>query len=122
MSQWVAEATDNESIIEEVFADNAVRVEARDLIDDWVEELTQRHTRLELFEEGQRRGIPITPVNTIEALVEDPHLQAADFWQTTSLQDGTEVKIPGAPFRSSSAWWSMAPAPRLGQHTDQYLS
>jgi len=122
MSQWVAEATDNESIIEEVFVDNAVRVEARDLIDDWVEELTQQHTRLELFEEGQRRGIPITPVNTIEALVEDPHLQAADFWQTTSLQDGTQTRIPGAPFRSSSAWWSMAPAPRLGQHTDHYLS
>ena len=68
MAQWVSEATGNESITEEVFVDNAVRVEAKDLIDDWVEELTTQGTRLELFEEGQRRGIPITPVNTIDAI------------------------------------------------------
>ena len=122
MAQWVSEATGNESITEEVFVDNAVRVEAKDLIDDWVEELTTQGTRLELFEEGQRRGIPITPVNTIDALVDNPHLEAADFWTTTHLQDDTEVTIPGAPFRSSSPWWSMAPAPRLGEHTHMYLS
>ena len=122
MAQWVSEATGNESITEEVFVDNAVRVEAKDLIDDWVEELTTQGTRLELFEEGQRRGIPITPVNTIDALVGNPHLEAADFWTTTHLQDDTEVTIPGAPFRSSSPWWSMAPAPRLGEHTHMYLS
>ncbi|MEC7828181.1 MAG: CoA transferase [Actinomycetota bacterium] len=122
MAQWVSESTGNESIIEEVFVDNAVRVEAKDLIDDWVEELTTQGTRLELFEEGQRRGIPITPVNTIDALVDNPHLDAADYWTTTQLQDGTEVTIPGAPFRSSSPWWSIAPAPRLGEHTHIYLS
>ena len=122
MAQWVSEATGNESITEVVFVDNAVRVEAKDLIDDWVEELTTQGTRLELFEEGQRRGIPITPVNTIDALVGNPHLEAADFWTTTHLQDDTEVTIPGAPFRSSSPWWSMAPAPRLGEHTHMYLS
>ena len=122
MAQWVSEATGNESITEEVFVDNAVRVEAKDLIDDWVEELTTQGTRLELFEEGQRRGIPITPVNTIDALVGNPHLEAADFWTKTHLQDDTEVTIPGAPFRSSSPWWSMAPAPRLGEHTHMYLS
>ena len=121
MAQWVSESTGNESIIEEVFVDNAVRVEAKDLIDDWVEELTTQGTRLELFEEGQRRGIPITPVNTIDALVDNPHLDAADYWTTTQLQDGTEVTIPGAPFRSSSPWWSIAPAPRLGEHTHIYL-
>ncbi|MED5292757.1 MAG: CoA transferase [Actinomycetota bacterium] len=122
MAQWVSESTGNESIIEEVFVDNAVRVEAKDLIDDWVEELTTQGTRLELFEEGQRRGIPITPVNTIDALVDNPHLDAADYWTTTQLQDGTEVTIPGVPFRSSSPWWSIAPAPRLGEHTHIYLS
>lgn len=122
MAQWVSETTGNESITEEVFVDNAVRVEAKDLIDDWVEELTTQGTRLELFEEGQRRGIPITPVNTIDALVDNPHLEAADFWTTTQLQDATEVTIPGAPFRSSSPWWSMAPAPRLGEHTHIYLN
>jgi crotonobetainyl-CoA:carnitine CoA-transferase CaiB-like acyl-CoA transferase len=122
MAQWVAETTGNETIIEEVFEDLAVRVETQELIDGWVEELTTQGTRIELFEEGQRRGIPITPVNTVDALVDDPHLKAADYWTSTHLQDGTEVTVPGAPFRSSSPWWSMTPAPRLGEHTELHLA
>ncbi|MEC9059840.1 MAG: CoA transferase [Actinomycetota bacterium] len=122
MAQWVAEATGNESITEAVFEDNAVRIEAKDLIDEWVEELTTQGTRLELFEEGQRRGIPITPVNTIDALVDDPHLKAAGYWSSTELQDGTEVTVPGAPFRTNAQWWSTSRAPLLGEHTGLYLT
>ena len=121
MAQWVAEATGNENITEAVFEDNAVRIEAKDLIDEWVEVLTTQGTRLELFEEGQRRGIPITPVNTIDALVDDPHLDAAEYWSSTELQDGTEVTVPGAPFRTNAQWWSMSRAPLLGEHTALYL-
>ena len=122
MAQWVAETTGNESITEAVFEDNAVRIEAKDLIDEWVEELTTQGTRLELFEEGQRRGIPITPVNTIDALVDDPHLRAAGYWSSTELQDGTEVTVPGAPFRTNAQWWSTSRAPLLGEHTGLYLT
>jgi len=122
MAQWVAETTGNESITEAVFEDNAVRIEAKDLIDEWVEELTTQGTRLELFEEGQRRGIPITPVNTIDALVDDPHLKAAGYWSSTELQDGTEVTVPGAPFRTNAQWWSTSRAPLLGEHTGLYLT
>ena len=121
MAQWVAETTDNETIVEEVFQDLAVRMETKELIDTWVEELTLNHTRLELFTEGQRRGIPITPVNTVNALVDDPHLKAAEYWSQTDLADRAAGTVPGAPFRTNNDWWNMTPAPLLGQHTDFYL-
>ena len=73
-------------------------------------------------QEGQRRGIPITPVNTIDALVDDPHLKAAGYWSSTELQDGTEVTVPGAPFRTNAQWWSTSRAPLLGEHTGLYLT
>tara|TARA_B100001105_G_scaffold237260_1_gene213593 strand:+ start:163 stop:531 length:369 start_codon:yes stop_codon:yes gene_type:complete len=121
MAEWVAETTGNETIAEEVFQDLTVRMETQELIDTWVEELTTGQTRLALFEEGQRRGIPITPVNTVNALVDDPHLKAANYWSTTQLADSSTVTVPGAPFRTDSDWWTMSPAPLLGQHTDLYL-
>tara|TARA_Y100000590_G_C15701905_1_gene1007113 strand:+ start:1347 stop:2474 length:1128 start_codon:yes stop_codon:yes gene_type:complete len=122
MAQWVAEVTGNESITEPVFEENAVRIEAKDLIDEWVEELTRQGTRLELFQEGQRRGIPITPVNTVDALVDDPHLEAADYWSSTELHDGQTVTVPGAPFRTNTQWWSTSRAPFLGEHTELYVN
>ena len=121
MAAWVAEATGNETITEEVFEDLGVRMETQELIDTWVEELTTGQTRQALFHEGQRRGIPITPVNTVSALLDDPHLKAAEFWSETQLPDGSSVSVPGAPFRTNSDWWTMSAAPLLGQHTEFYL-
>jgi crotonobetainyl-CoA:carnitine CoA-transferase CaiB-like acyl-CoA transferase len=121
MAAWVAEATGNETITEEVFEDLGVRMETQELIDTWVEELTVGQTRQALFEEGQRRGIPLTPVNTVNALLDDSHLKAAQFWTDTQLPDGTSVTVPGAPFRTNSDWWTMTEAPLLGQHTEFYL-
>ena len=89
------------------------------MIDSWTEELCASMTRLEFFQESQRRGLPVTPVNTIEALLNDPHLEAVGFWQQAGLPAGGEVTIPGAPFRTNMDWWATARAPRLGEHTDR---
>ncbi len=115
MAAWVHEVCDNESIIDPVFADMTVRGQTMELVDSWVEELTTSMTLLEFFQEGQRRGIPITPVNTIATLAVDPHLEAVDYWEQTELANSTEVRVPGAPFRTNAEWWKLGPAPRLGQ-------
>lgn len=118
IASWIHEACDNESIIDPVFADMAVRGQTMELIDSWVEELTTSMTLLEFFQEGQRRGIPITPVNTVATLAVDPHLDAVDYWRQTELADGTNVRIPGPPFRTNADWWHLQRAPRLGEHND----
>lgn len=116
MANWIHEECGNESIIDPVFADMLVRGETMELIDSWVEELTTSMTLLEFFQEGQRRGIPITPVNTIATLAIDPHLEAVGFWEETELPAGGTAKIPGPPFRTDADWWHLTRAPRLGEH------
>ncbi|MGB5756695.1 MAG: CoA transferase [Acidimicrobiales bacterium] len=122
IAQWIHEACDNESIIDPVFADMNVRGETMELVDSWVEELTTSMTLLEFFQEGQRRGIPITPVNTIATLRADPHLDAVGFWEETDLPGGGSAAIPGPPFRTNADWWHLGRAPRLGEHNHEILS
>lgn len=122
IANWVNEVCGNESIIDPVFADIAVRGETMELIDSWVEELTTSMTVLEFFHEGQRRGIPVSPVNTINSLRSDPHLEATGFWSETELPGGGQTTIPGPSFRDSAGWWHLERAPRLGEHTTEILS
>ncbi len=117
MAAWVHEVCDNEAIIDPVFADMTVRGETMELVDSWVEELTTSMTLLEFFTEGQRRGIPITPVNTVATLAVDPHLEAVGFWSETELPAGGSARIPGPPFRTSADWCHLERAPRLGEHS-----
>ena len=70
-----------DGVLDEVFVDMRVRWEVSDFIDECTEQLTRPRTKLDLFVEGQRRGIPITPVNTVADLRNDPHLRSAGFWR-----------------------------------------
>jgi len=46
-------------------------------------------------EEGQRRGIPITKVNTIADLVADPHLAASGYWDEVDDPLLGRLRVPG---------------------------
>ena len=102
MAEWIAEATGMDGVLEEVFVDLHVRWEASDFIDECTEQLTLPRTKLDLFVEGQRRGIPITPVNTIADLSNDPHLRQAGFWRDGGAPgarpgDDAGRAVPGRP-------------------------
>lgn len=122
MAAWIAEETGMEALLDEVFLDMRVRWEASDFIDDCTEQLTRDKTKLELFVEGQRRGIPTTPVNTVADLHSDPHLRSAGFWRDEDHPTLGMIETPGAPFRVNHDWWRWASAPALGQDTAAVLS
>jgi len=121
MAGWIAETTGIDSILDEVFVDLHVRWEVSDFIDDCTEQLTRPRCKLDLFVEGQRRGIPITPVNTVADLRADPHLRAAGFWRHDDNPRLGRLTTPGAPFRVDHDWWHWTSAPALGEHTDVVL-
>jgi crotonobetainyl-CoA:carnitine CoA-transferase CaiB-like acyl-CoA transferase len=121
MAEWIAETTGMDGVLEEVFVDLHVRWEASDFIDDCTEMLTVPRTKLELFVEGQRRGIPITPVNTVADLRRDPHLESSGFWRDEDHPRLGPLTTPGAPFRVDHDWWRWAPAPALGEDTAAVL-
>jgi crotonobetainyl-CoA:carnitine CoA-transferase CaiB-like acyl-CoA transferase len=116
MATWLAEVTGIDAVLDEAFVDLHVRWEVSDFIDDVTEQLTRPRTKLDLFVEGQKRGIPTTPVNTVADLRSDPHLAASGFWREDENPVLGTVPGPGAPFRVNHDWWRFACAPRLGQH------
>ncbi|MBF6449329.1 CoA transferase [Nocardia elegans] len=65
--------------------------------------------------------IPAAPVNSLEALFHNPHLEAVGFFETVDTPNGP-VRFPGPP-----AWFSRTPgrvagpAPRLGAHTAELV-
>jgi crotonobetainyl-CoA:carnitine CoA-transferase CaiB-like acyl-CoA transferase len=121
MAGWIAEATGMEAVLDEAFNDMRVRWEVSEFIDDITEQLTRPQTKLDLFTEGQRRGIPITPVNTVADLRSDPHLRSTGFWRDDEHPALGTLSGPGAPFRTNHDWWHWASAPSLGANTAEVL-
>ena len=61
-------------------------------------------TKVALYEEAQRRGISLSPVNRLDEVLEDRQLIARDFFTTVRV-GGQEVVMPGAPYRLSRTPW-----------------
>jgi len=99
LARWVHEKTGNESILDPMFRDIQTRYETAEMIEEWVESLTELYDKQELFEEGQRRGISITPVNTLSDLPGDPHLAARHWWREVEDPVLGKIRVAGPPYR-----------------------
>lgn len=121
IAAWMLERTGNEAASEPVFRDLFTRIETPDLLDQWAEELSATYTKQELFAEGQRRGVPVTPVTTVADLLADRHLAATGFWCEVDDPVLGRVRLPGPPWRRRDRPWRLAPAPALGADTAEIL-
>ena len=65
---------------------------------------------MSLYEEGQRRGLLISPVSRMADLASNPQLQFREFFE----QDDDGLHRPGAPMRMSTTPWQRGTAPALG--------
>ena len=75
-----------------------------------------------VYEQAQRRGLPLGPVLAPEQLFEDPHLAARDYFVPVDLPGGGEALFPGSPYRFSYGNGGPRRPPRLGEHTDEVLA
>lgn len=69
-------------------------------------------TKREIVELFQRYGLPVAPVNSIEDLVNDPHLAARDYFRELSHPATGGVRYPGLPWQmkeTPGALWKAAP-------------
>jgi crotonobetainyl-CoA:carnitine CoA-transferase CaiB-like acyl-CoA transferase len=84
----------------------------------WLIERTKR----EVWAEAQRARVLCGPLFSVEELYADDHFRERGFWQTTEHAVLGSVEIPGRPFvMAASPWPVPAPAPLLGQHTQEVL-
>jgi crotonobetainyl-CoA:carnitine CoA-transferase CaiB-like acyl-CoA transferase len=80
-------------------------------------------SRASLYEEGQRRGIAIAPVNHVHELFDNPQLQARQFFVDVAGADPVGARFPGRPYRiDGETGFVRRPAPVAGQHTSEVFA
>ncbi|MFN0095964.1 MAG: CoA transferase [Dehalococcoidia bacterium] len=114
---WVETALGNTELSGPEWADGLYRALNGATMAAVTVELCRRHTRQDVIDEGQRRGLLTLPVNTLEDLANDVHLNARGFYHDVwHAQLDDPVRVPRSAFLSN-AWHTQAnPAPALGQH------
>jgi crotonobetainyl-CoA:carnitine CoA-transferase CaiB-like acyl-CoA transferase len=118
LARWVREVTGCEEILDPLFeGPSSRRIPYRELIDLWLEDFAGRFGVAELYEEGQRRHLAVTPVNAAGDVVRDPQLAARGFFVDVDAGPRGALRMPGAPYRLAATPWAVRrPAPRPGEH------
>ena len=89
-----------------VILDNVFKAKT---IDEWLEVL-------------EVAGIPCAPINTVDKIVNDPHIKAREMIVDLEHPVAGHMKVPGVPIKMSATPGSVdTPAPLLGQHTEELL-
>jgi crotonobetainyl-CoA:carnitine CoA-transferase CaiB-like acyl-CoA transferase len=88
----------------------------------FVAEQIRTRTRAEWLEALTAADIPVMPLNTLESLLEDDHLNATGFFQTVEHPSEGTIRSMRVPSHwSESEPDRMRPAPVLGQHSVEVL-
>jgi crotonobetainyl-CoA:carnitine CoA-transferase CaiB-like acyl-CoA transferase len=104
------------------FADVVSRFRNQDELDGIVVEWTRQRTPGAVTQALQAAGIAASPVLSIPALFDEPHLRARGFWESVSHPDVGTWDVDGVPWRlSRSPAHIRLPAPRFGEHNDYVL-
>jgi crotonobetainyl-CoA:carnitine CoA-transferase CaiB-like acyl-CoA transferase len=79
-------------------------------------------TNAEWLTELDKRNIPAMSVNTLDALLHDPHLEAVGFWQMVEHPTEGPLRLPGIPARYGATPGAIRRLPpRLGEHSVEIL-
>jgi crotonobetainyl-CoA:carnitine CoA-transferase CaiB-like acyl-CoA transferase len=107
----------------ELFENRLARGANFDALLAFMQEWCRDQSVQELYEAAQRRRVPFAPVSTMGDLLASPHLRARGFFATMGHPVAGRVTVPGAPYRPAATPWALrAPAPCLGQHTEEILA
>lgn len=112
-------AIDDPTLAEDArYADNGKRVAARGELHERIETVTRAMTTAELADRLTLAGVPCSPIRDVAELAADPELAATGLWQESA--HGRAAVIP-LVIDGTTANGS-APAPTLGEHTEQVLT
>lgn len=97
--------------------------EAKQIFAEVFEPFAAARDKQTLYEDGQRRRIPICPVRTPSDVLDDAQLAERRFFVDAAFgYFGPSLKMPGAPYKLSETPWAVGrPAPSLGQDNAEIL-
>jgi benzylsuccinate CoA-transferase BbsE subunit len=117
LAEWVAEETGVDEITSDEFAGTPIaRIHYAGLVDAWIEGLTTRYTKQAFFEEAQRRGITVAPVNSAGDVLEDAHLRSTDGFSDYDAPGVGRLRVPVPPTHLDGGTALVGDVPRPGEH------
>ena len=105
------------------FAVNVERVKHRRELEAVLEEAIGRHDREPLLKLLEEAGVPATPVNTVDQVMNDPQTAARQLIERVVHPRLGEIPVVGTPLKFSAMRPGVRrPAPLQGEHTDEVLA
>jgi crotonobetainyl-CoA:carnitine CoA-transferase CaiB-like acyl-CoA transferase len=105
------------------FAVNIERVKHRRELESALEAAIGQHDREPLLKTLEEAGVPATPVNTVDQVMNDPQTAARTMIERVVHPRLGEIPVVGTPVKFSRMRAGVRrPAPLLGQHTDEILA
>ncbi len=79
-------------------------------------------TKKQCWEEAMAADVICAPCNTLEELIQDPHIGSRGFWTEVAHPALGKTTVPGRPLvLGESPWRLRRPAPLLGEHNAEVL-
>ena len=105
------------------FADDDLRWENGDVLNDLMQEWCADQTKAEVLERLEAAKLPAAPMHSTQEALDDPHVRAMGYLQRLPFPGAShDVPIIETPFRMSATPGSIRRrAPLLGEHTDEVL-
>jgi crotonobetainyl-CoA:carnitine CoA-transferase CaiB-like acyl-CoA transferase len=82
---------------------------------------TAERSREEIYRRAGEERSTIAPVLSIPEVIAEPHMVARKSFHALDDPRAGKLTFPGPPFRAGEGEWSLRPAPRLGEHTEDVL-
>ena len=104
----------------ELFRDPTLLAQYMEEFNRLVSVWTMEHTREEINQAAIAKGVPCSPVRSVEELVNDEQLAFREFFVEIDHPVAGKLKYPGAPYKlSATPWKAERPAPLLGEYNEQ---
>ncbi len=105
------------------FASNIERVRHRKELEAELEQAIATHEREPLLGILEEAGVPATPVNTVDQVMQDPQTAARELIERVVHPRLGAIPVVGTPVKFSGMRPGVrTPAPLQGEHTDQVLA
>jgi crotonobetainyl-CoA:carnitine CoA-transferase CaiB-like acyl-CoA transferase len=112
-----------EMVTDPRFAKNVERVKNRRALEAALEAAIARHDREPLLKTLEEAGVPATPVNTVQQVMEDAQTAARSMIERVVHPRLGEIPVVGTPVKFSRMRPGVRrPAPQQGEHTDEILA
>jgi CoA:oxalate CoA-transferase len=104
------------------FQTNALRTENHAALYATLESVTRQRTTAGWVEVLERHGLPHSPINTADKVIDDPNIRHRKMIVEVDQPGMGPIEIVGSPFHLSETPGAVrTPAPILGEHTEQVL-